>query len=46
MVALYRMVELTSGSISLDGVDISEIGLHALRSCIASECVNSYDDLT
>ncbi|KAG9092782.1 hypothetical protein FRC06_011800 [Ceratobasidium sp. 370] len=35
MVALYRMVELTSGSISLDGVDISQIGLHTLRSNIA-----------
>ena len=37
MVALYRMVELTSGSISLDGVDISQIGLHTLRNAIASE---------
>ncbi|KAH7334391.1 ABC transporter [Rhizoctonia solani] len=35
MIALYRMVELTSGSISLDGVDISQIGLHALRDRIA-----------
>ncbi|KAG9094212.1 hypothetical protein FS749_012910 [Ceratobasidium sp. UAMH 11750] len=35
MVALYRMVELTSGSISLDGVDISQLGLHTLRSNIA-----------
>ncbi|QRV97503.1 ABC transporter transmembrane region [Ceratobasidium sp. AG-Ba] len=35
MVALYRMVELTSGSISIDGVDISQIGLHTLRSNIA-----------
>ncbi|QRW24645.1 ABC transporter transmembrane region [Rhizoctonia solani] len=35
MVALYRMVELTSGSISLDGVDISQIGLHTLRDRIA-----------
>lgn len=37
MVALYRMVELTSGSISLDGVDISQIGLHTLRNAMASE---------
>jgi ABC-type multidrug transport system fused ATPase/permease subunit len=36
MIALYRMVELTSGSISLDGVDISQIGLHTLRDRIAS----------
>ncbi|CAE6465597.1 unnamed protein product [Rhizoctonia solani] len=35
MIALYRMVELTSGSISLDGVDISQIGLHTLRDRIA-----------
>ncbi|CUA69652.1 ABC transporter C family member 12 [Rhizoctonia solani] len=35
MVALYRMVELTSGSITLDGVDISQIGLHTLRDRIA-----------
>ncbi|KAJ1301602.1 hypothetical protein OPQ81_008850 [Rhizoctonia solani] len=35
MIALYRMVELTSGSISLDGVDISQIGLHTLRNRIA-----------
>ncbi|CAE6472878.1 unnamed protein product [Rhizoctonia solani] len=35
MVALYRMVELTSGSISLDGVDIGQIGLHTLRNRIA-----------
>ncbi|KAF8598170.1 ABC transporter [Ceratobasidium sp. AG-I] len=35
MVALYRMVELTSGSISLDGVDISQIGLHTLRNAMA-----------
>lgn len=42
MVALYRMVELTSGSISLDGVDISQIGLHTLRNAIASEYNSSW----
>jgi len=36
MVALYRLVELSSGSITLDGVDISTIGLTDLRSKIAS----------
>ncbi|CAE6463976.1 hypothetical protein ACGC1H_006664 [Rhizoctonia solani] len=35
MIALYRIVELTSGSITLDGVDISQIGLHTLRDRIA-----------
>jgi ABC-type multidrug transport system fused ATPase/permease subunit len=32
MSALYRIVELTSGSISVDGVDISTVGLTSLRS--------------
>lgn len=32
---LFRMVELDSGSISIDGVDISTIGLHELRSKLA-----------
>lgn len=32
MNALYRMSELTSGSIEIDGVDISKLGLHELRS--------------
>ncbi|WVQ83494.1 hypothetical protein IAT38_005635 [Cryptococcus sp. DSM 104549] len=34
-VALYRLVELTSGKITIDGTDISTLGLHALRSRIA-----------
>ena len=33
--AILRMVEMESGSILIDGVDISKIGLHALRSRIA-----------
>ena len=35
MVALYRLVELSSGSIMVDGVDISTIGLKDLRSALA-----------
>ncbi|TXT04778.1 hypothetical protein VHUM_04046 [Vanrija humicola] len=33
-VALYRIAELTSGSITIDGLDIGAIGLRALRSNI------------
>lgn len=32
MNALYRMCELSSGSIEIDGVDIATLGLHELRS--------------
>ncbi|KAL5494990.1 hypothetical protein ACEPAI_452 [Sanghuangporus weigelae] len=35
MVALYRLVELFGGSILIDGVDISKLGLRDLRSNIA-----------
>lgn len=35
MTAIYRIVELTSGSIWIDGVDISTIGLNTLRSGLA-----------
>ncbi|KAF8656809.1 hypothetical protein AX16_002359 [Volvariella volvacea WC 439] len=35
MTALYRLVELTSGSIHLDGVDISRVGLTDLRRGLA-----------
>ncbi|KAG6817160.1 hypothetical protein H0H87_012121 [Tephrocybe sp. NHM501043] len=35
MTALYRLVELTRGSITIDGVDISKVGLSDLRSGLA-----------
>ena len=35
MVALFRMTELSSGSIKIDGVDVSKIGLNDLRSGIS-----------
>lgn len=35
VVALFRMVELSEGHIYIDGVDISRLGLHKLRSRIA-----------
>ncbi|KAF8258908.1 ABC transporter [Lactarius quietus] len=35
MVALFRIVELVSGSISIDGVDISKLGLNDVRNAIS-----------
>ena len=35
MTALYRLVELTSGLITIDGVDISKLGLTDLRRALA-----------
>lgn len=35
MSTLFRLVEISSGSIIVDGVDISKIGLHDLRSRLA-----------
>lgn len=33
--ALFRIIEAVEGSISIDGVDISQIGLHDLRQHLA-----------
>ena len=35
MVALFRIVELVSGSITIDGVDISKIGLDDVRNAVS-----------
>ncbi|KAI9834194.1 MAG: hypothetical protein M1838_005549 [Thelocarpon superellum] len=35
MTTLFRLVELSGGSITIDGVDISTVGLHDLRSRLA-----------
>ncbi|KAH9177416.1 ABC transporter [Lactarius sanguifluus] len=35
MIALFRIVELVSGSISIDGVDISKLGLNDVRNAIS-----------
>jgi len=35
MVALFRIVELVSGSINVDGIDISKIGLDDVRNAIS-----------
>jgi ATP-binding cassette, subfamily C (CFTR/MRP), member 1 len=35
MIALFRLVEICGGSITIDGIDISQIGLHCLRSALA-----------
>jgi ATP-binding cassette, subfamily C (CFTR/MRP), member 1 len=35
MVALFRLVELAGGFITIDGIDISQLGLYDLRSIIA-----------
>ncbi|KAH9003061.1 ABC transporter [Lactarius hatsudake] len=35
MVALFRIVELVSGSIKIDGVDISKLGLNDVRNAIS-----------
>jgi ABC-type multidrug transport system fused ATPase/permease subunit len=35
MVALFRLSELSRGSITIDGIDVSQIGLHDLRKALA-----------
>ena len=36
--ALFRMVELESGNIAIDGLDISTVGLDTLRKALADRC--------
>ena len=40
---LYRILEAASGRVVIDGVDVSEIGLHDLRSQIGIIPQVSYD---
>ncbi len=35
MLALFRLIDVTSGRVLLDGVDVAKIGLDALRSQLA-----------
>ena len=35
MAALYRLVELSSGKITIDGIDIAKIGLEDLRNALS-----------
>ena len=35
MLALYRLIDVTAGSVRLDGVDVSLVGLDALRRQLA-----------
>jgi ATP-binding cassette subfamily C (CFTR/MRP) protein 1 len=35
MVALFHLVELVSGSICIDGVDISKVGLNDFRNAVS-----------
>eukprot|EP01043_Picozoa_sp_COSAG02_P034620 COSAG02_NODE_2431_length_8875_cov_9.810164_8_plen_69_part_00 len=35
MLTLFRVLELASGSITIDGIDISKLGLSQLRKAIA-----------
>lgn len=45
MQALFRMVELTSGNIEIDGLDIANMGLKDLRSNVGiSKCHDRADE--
>eukprot|EP00644_Phytophthora_capsici_P003409 jgi/Phyca11/17835/fgenesh1_pg.PHYCAscaffold_31_\ len=42
IVGLMRLVELDAGSITVDGVDISKVGLHGLRSKIDAQPIDEF----
>lgn len=44
MLGLFRIVEASEGSIYIDGIDISTLGLHELRNQVYENLQSSEDD--